>query len=104
MKDWMKIVDANLIPINEGRKVSVNGVEVGIFNLGDRFLAVKNSCPHQKGPLSDGIVSGGSVFCPLHNWKISLQSGRVENPADQIDCSVKTYHLEKKGDDLFIQL
>lgn len=104
MNDWIEIADAHLIPIKEGRKVSVNGIDIGIFNLGDRFLAMQNSCPHKQGPLSDGIVSGGSVFCPLHHWKISLQSGRVEKPFDHQDCSVKIYPLERKQNSLFIQV
>ncbi len=40
------------------------------------FYALVNKCPHKQGPLSQGIVHGDSVTCPLHNWKISLRSGR----------------------------
>jgi nitrite reductase (NADH) small subunit len=50
-----------------------------LFNLGGRFAAVENKCPHSGGPLCDGIVSGASVVCPLHGWRISLESGQVLN-------------------------
>jgi nitrite reductase (NADH) small subunit len=53
--------------------------EIAIFNLGDRFLAVDNRCPHKGGPLSDGIVSGATVVCPLHAWKVNLETGSVLN-------------------------
>ena len=46
-----------------------------IFNLGDRFLAMDNRCPHQSGPLCDGIVAGDAVVCPLHAWKVNLETG-----------------------------
>ena len=76
--DWQLIKDANAIPPKEGRKVACKKLELALFNLGnDRYLAVDNRCPHKSGPLSDGVISGQSVFCPLHNWKIDLESGCV---------------------------
>ena len=52
------------IPLREGRAVKVGGREIAIFNLGDRFLAVENRCPHKGGPLADGIVSGADCGLP----------------------------------------
>jgi nitrite reductase (NADH) small subunit len=49
--------------------------ELALFNLGDRFAAIDNACPHRQGPLADGIVAGTAVFCPLHAWKICLETG-----------------------------
>ena len=72
---WYPVADKNAIPLREGRRVFYEAYEVALFNLGDEFLAVDNRCPHKSGPLADGIVSGKAVFCPLHNWKISLESG-----------------------------
>ena len=62
-----------------------------IFNLGDRFLATDNRCPHKGGPLCDGIVTGASVVCPLHAWKVNLETGAVERPAHGRDHCVGTY-------------
>ncbi|MBI4432344.1 MAG: nitrite reductase small subunit NirD [Candidatus Omnitrophica bacterium] len=67
--------DAELIPAKEGRRVKIGENEIALFNLGGDFLAVDNRCPHKEGPLADGIVAGKAVFCPLHNWKISLETG-----------------------------
>ena len=72
---WYPVANKSEIPLREGRKVFYGGYEAALFNLGDEFLAVDNHCPHKAGPLADGIVSGKAVFCPLHNWKISLESG-----------------------------
>ena len=54
------------------------GEEIAIFHtIGGEFYALVNKCPHKQGPLSQGIVHGDSVSCPLHNWKISLRSGEA---------------------------
>ena len=88
---WVRITACENIPPREGRAVSVGGREIAIFNLGDRFFATDNRCPHQGGPLCDGIVTGTSVVCPLHAWKVSLTSGAVERPSTAKDHCVATY-------------
>jgi len=65
--------------------------EVAFFNLGERVLATENQCPHEGGPLCDGIVTGESVVCPLHAWKVNLASGCVERPTAGKDHCVSTY-------------
>lgn len=88
---WIRITASENIPPREGRAVEVAGREIALFNLGDRFLATDNRCPHQGGPLCDGIVTGTSVVCPLHAWKVDLASGGVERPAVAKEHCVETY-------------
>lgn len=83
---WVRITACENIPVREGRVTSVRGRQIAIFNLGDRFLAVDNRCPHEGGPLAEGIVSGSAVVCPLHAWKIDLQTGGVANSASPTAC------------------
>jgi nitrite reductase (NADH) small subunit len=85
-EQWVRITQCENIPLREGRAVNVGGRDIAVFNLGDRFLAVENRCPHQGGPLADGIVSGTSVVCPLHAWKVDLESGTVARPANTASC------------------
>jgi nitrite reductase (NADH) small subunit len=88
---WIRIAPCDSIPSREGRAALVDGREIAIFNLGDhRFLAVDNRCPHQSGPLCDGIVAGDAVVCPLHAWKVNLETVVVARPVNQNDC-VRTY-------------
>ena len=78
---WTAVAVSDDIPVREGRVVHVGSKAIAVFNLGDhRFMAVDNTCPHKGGPLSDGIMTGGSVVCPLHAWRINLTSGEVERP------------------------
>jgi nitrite reductase (NADH) small subunit len=85
-KRWVRITHCENIPLREGRAVRAGHREIAIFNLGDRFLAVENRCPHKGGPLSEGIVSGNTVVCPLHAWKMSLETGKGVSAASASSC------------------
>jgi len=100
---WIRVTAASNVPSREGRAVRIGAHEIAIFNLGDRFLAVENRCPHQGGPLCDGIVTGQSVVCPLHTWKVNLQTGQVERPADHAAC-VRTFPVHVEGGIVTIQM
>lgn len=89
-KRWFRITRAENIPLREGRSVQIAGHDIAIFNLGVRFLAIENKCPHRGGPLADGIVSGRTVVCPLHAWKVELETGQVTNRPEENPC-VKTF-------------
>ena len=75
--DWIDVGALSAIPRRGARTVPVaGGEEIAIFRTGDdRVYALVNRCPHKSGPLSQGIVHGDTVACPLHNWRISLADG-----------------------------
>ena len=102
-KRWVRITAAKNLPLREGRAVQVGDHEVAIFNLGDRFLAVENRCPHRGGPLADGIISAGKVVCPLHAWKVDLATGSVTNQPGNPQC-VKTFPTRVEGGMVFVEL
>lgn len=78
MSDWMKIAHIEDIPVLGSRIVRTDTMDIAIFrNSDNQIFALKDECPHKKGPLSQGIVHGTSVTCPLHNWKIDLASGEA---------------------------
>ena len=102
---WIRITPTGNIPPREGRAVVVGDREIALFNLGpstelgagDRFLATDNQCPHKGGPLCDGIVTGTSVVCPLHAWKVNLADGSVERPASEKERCIETYPVRVDG-------
>lgn len=102
-ENWIAITHRDNIPLREGRAVQVGERELAIFNLGDRFLAVNNRCPHQGGPLCDGIVSGTSVICPLHAWKIDLETGMANQPPASPAC-VPTYRTRVENGIVMVDL
>lgn len=94
---WVRIASCGSVPVREGRVVQLGDREIALFNLGDRFLAVDNHCPHRGGPLADGIVTGASVVCPLHGWKVDLDTGSVERPAGAGTPCLATYPVRVEG-------
>jgi len=73
--NWTPITRAENIPSRQGRAVTIGGKDLAIFNVNRSFLTIDTRCPHKGGPLSDGIVAGTTVVCPLHSWRFDLESG-----------------------------
>lgn len=98
---WVCVGTIRDIPSSSGRLfLKEDGEEIGIFRLTDgRIFAVENRCPHRGGPLTEGIVSGHFVFCPLHDRKISLKEGKVEPPDS--GC-VKTFPVKIEGESIWV--
>jgi len=88
---WVRAACTEHVPLREGREVLIGPLSLALFNLGHRYLAVDNQCPHKGGPLADGIVTGTSVVCPLHSWRISLETGEVDRPASGRGLCVRAY-------------
>lgn len=83
---WVDIGAIEDVPRRGARVVRTDGDPVAVFRTGDdEIFALVNRCPHRGGPLSEGIVSGRSVACPLHNWVIDLASGKAQEP--DIGCA-----------------
>ena len=83
------------IPIGEGRVMRIGHVPVAVFRARDGSIyATQALCPHRGGPLSDGIIGGGELQCPLHGYKFELGTGK---PLGN-DCNaLKTYQVEVTG-------
>jgi nitrite reductase (NADH) small subunit len=77
--EWLDIGPVDQFVPGSARTLKVQGGEdIAVFRTeGNKFHALVNACPHKRGPLSQGIVHGGVVTCPLHNWNISLTSGEA---------------------------
>ena len=82
MSDWKVICRIDDIPVLGARRVTrPAGLDVAVFrNSEDQVFALLDRCPHKGGPLSQGIVFGTSVACPLHNWTIGLDDGCARAP------------------------
>lgn len=91
---WIQIAAAENIPVREGREIFIGDWSIAIFNTGDRFLAVENRCPHSGEPLAEGTVTGTTVACPLHNWRICLETGLVIKPCVEGTPQVRTFSVE----------
>jgi len=81
-RHWIRICRLDDIPALGARVLEIAGIDpIALFRTaGDRVFALVDRCPHKGGPLSQGIVAGDSVTCPLHNWNIALDSGQACAP------------------------
>jgi nitrite reductase (NADH) small subunit len=81
-QDWTVICRVEDIPVLGSRRVArPRGMDVAVFrNSENQVFALLDRCPHKGGPLSQGIVFGTSVACPLHNWTIGLDDGCARSP------------------------
>ena len=79
--NWIQVGLLSDIPRQGSRVIKTSGGEIALFrSVDDEVLALDDRCPHKGGPLSQGIVHGHRVTCPLHSWVIALESGEAVAP------------------------
>ena len=92
MSEWIEIGSIDAIPRRGSRCVNTPQGKIAVFRTQeDQVFAIENRCPHKQGPLSEGIVHGASVTCPLHNWVFDLATGKATG-ADE--GQVRTYAID----------
>jgi len=81
LSSWFEVGSVDEIPRLGSRVIEAPGGDIAVFRgSDDDMFAVDDHCPHKGGPLSQGIVHGGRVTCPLHAWKIELATGEAVAP------------------------
>jgi nitrite reductase (NADH) small subunit len=86
--EWIEIGTLDDIPRQGARVVRAADGDIAVFRtLEDEVFALRDKCPHKGGPLSQGIVHGKRVACPLHDWKIHLDTGVAVAPDE--GCAAK---------------
>ena len=102
MSDWIEIGSIEDIPKLGSRVVEGPDGDIAIFrNSKDEIFALKDAFPHKQGPLSQGIVHDKTVTCPLHNWKIELDTGVVKAPDE--GCAGR-YDIKIEAGKIFLSL
>lgn len=100
MNDWVDIGCLEDVPRRGARCIKTPLGKIAVFRTADdQVFAIDDQCPHKGGPLSQGIVHGAQVTCPLHNWVFSLETG-VAQGADE--GAVRTYPLRLQHDRILI--
>ncbi|MDZ7938518.1 MAG: nitrite reductase small subunit NirD [Rhodoferax sp.] len=102
MTEWTLICKIDDIPVLGSRRVArASGLDVAVFrNSENEVFALLDRCPHKGGPLSQGIVFGTSVACPLHNWTIGLCDGQAAAPDE--GCTPK-FSVKLDGDQVYLK-
>lgn len=99
---WTEVGTINDIPQLGSRIVCTDEGNIAIFRTADdEIFALRDQCPHKGGPLSQGIVHGKRVACPLHDWKIHLDTGIAVAPDE--GCAA-TYPIKIEAGKIFLSL
>ena len=99
---WIRACRVDDIPKLGARVIKSAAGNIAVFrNAEDEIFALHDQCPHKGGPLSQGIVHGRKVTCPLHSWNIQLEDGCAVAP-DQ-GCT-RSYAARVEGGDVFLQI
>jgi nitrite reductase (NADH) small subunit len=101
---WIQVPEAGEIPPRQGRAMQAGHFSIAVFNLGERFLAVENRCPVDGGPLIHGILGGTTITCPIHNWRICLETGLVIKPAVEGIPQIRTFPVRFENGAVLIGL
>lgn len=81
MSNWVKVAELEEIPVLGSRVVQSSKGNIAVFRTSEnKVFALHDKCPHKGGPLSQGIVHGEKVTCPLHGWNIGLADGLATAP------------------------
>jgi nitrite reductase (NADH) small subunit len=96
--NWIQIGKLEDVPRQGSRVVNTATGEIALFrSVDDQVFALNNRCPHKGGPLSQGIVHGRRVTCPLHNWVIELETGNAVAPDVDTVLPVKRFLHNSTG-------
>jgi len=102
VKEKRFVAHFNDMPQRIGHEIVIDGNRIAVFRLlDDRVKAIGGVCPHTNGPLAEGIVSGEFVYCPLHEYKVSLLDGKVQEPDN--GC-VATYDTSIEDGKVFVMV
>jgi nitrite reductase [NAD(P)H] small subunit len=95
------VVNYSNLSVRSGYSIKIDDTEIALYKLSNgEVYAIENRSPHPKGGvLSEGLVSGEYVYCPVYDWKISLKDGKVQAPDEG---QVRTFKVELEGDIVFI--
>lgn len=99
----IKVASYDELSVRSGRSLTLGDKQIALFRLTNgKVYAIEDKSPHPKGGvLSEGLVSGNYVFCPVYDIKISLLDGRVQKPDKG---EVQTYKTEVEGGEVFLLL
>jgi nitrite reductase/ring-hydroxylating ferredoxin subunit len=97
----VKVATVDEVPAGQGKVIEVNGMGIAIFNAGGgKFFASGSVCPHEDGPLGEGVLEGDTVICPSHGFDFDLKCGDcLVDP----ELKVTVYPVKVEGSDIYVE-
>ena len=101
MGQLIKVAEANEVPPGTAKSVDLEGRPVALFNIDGTYYAIGDTCTHRGGPLSEGVVAGTTVTCPLHSATFDVTTGDVLGPP--ASEGVAHYNVHVDGNDIKLE-
>ena len=102
MGKFVKVATKSEIADQSAKLLEIEDKRIAVFNLGGRFYALDDTCPHVEGPLSEGPIEGEEVECPWHGSRFNIKTGEVTaSPAVE---GVARYNVRVTGDDIEVEV
>lgn len=102
MNNWKQVATLEDIPLLGSRVINTEHGNIALFRTAeDEVFALRDRCPHKGGQLSQGIVFGNKVACPMHNWHINLEDGNAVAP--DVGCA-RNYPVKLEGSLVYLSL
>lgn len=89
------------IPPGKAKSVALDKFKVAVFNVGGRFHAIKDACPHAEYPLVKGTLRGELVSCSSHNWQFNVRTGECLRGDTEI--RIRTFEVEVRGEEVWLK-
>jgi len=102
MSELVRIMNVTGLPAEgEAREVDCGEYQLCVANAGGQITVMNNICPHNGGPLGEGIIENGKIICPWHAWAFDLKTGAAEH---EPRARVPIYEHKIEGDDVLVKL
>ncbi|MBI4840675.1 MAG: Rieske 2Fe-2S domain-containing protein [candidate division NC10 bacterium] len=101
MAKFVKVGRVGDLADGQVKVVQVDGLRIALFYVGGRFYALEAACPHEGGPLADGVIEGLRIVCPWHGYDFHLKTGECGLDPD---LRALTYPVKVQDDDLLIEM
>lgn len=102
MAEFVKAANLRDIPQDSAKRAKVGGRDIAVFNVGGKFYAIDNVCPHEGGSLCEGAIFRHEVTCPLHEAAFDIRTGEVLGPP--ATENVRSYRVRVRGTDLEVEV
>lgn len=99
---FSRVARLDEVPRGRGLRVRIDDVEIGLFRVGDAIHAMENLCPHAGHPLSEGLLDGCVVVCPLHGWDFDVTTGF--KPGDADGFPIPRFAVRVEGEEIWVDV